>query len=138
MGLPLEQSAELRPPRRGEVIALTVDTTARAYDLGSLNLGGDSVVVNTDRPRSVVIWMQCETADVYLHFSDGSNTDLNPATVIAAGGAIAFANAYGSVLKSGTQSVGYRINRTQDRYLVVRTSAGTATLRFWAASSDGA
>jgi hypothetical protein len=137
MGLPLEQSAELRPPRRGEVIALAIDATARAYDMNSLNLGGDSVVVDTDRPRTVVMWFQAETADVYVHFSSSNNANLDPATVVSAGSALAFANAHGSVLKYGAQAVGYRINRTQDRYLVVRTSTGTATLRFWAASSDG-
>jgi hypothetical protein len=139
MGIPLHQSAELRPPRRGTVWAVSVDSTARVYDLSALDLGNDGDAPNGagDRPRTVDICLQCETADVYFYFSSASATNLdNTAAQAATSAAAAAQTTHGAVLKSGNMQAGYRINRTTDRYLVVKTASGTATLRLWAASSD--
>ena len=129
------QAANVRPPRHGACLALTVDTTARAYDLTTLALGTalapDQGVTHS---RNVFITMHAETADIYYHFSDAADTDLNEATVISAGGTLAFNDAYGAVLSTG-QDVAMRLNRTVDKYLVVKAGS-SATLRIWASSDS--
>lgn len=130
------QAANVRPPRRGACIALTVDSTARAYDLTGLTFGGGKPSEDGSGARNVFLTLQAETADVYFHLSSTNSADINQATVIAAGGTLAFANTSCAVLKYGTDGTPVRLDRGVDKYLVVKTSAGTATLRIWASSDS--
>ncbi len=127
------QVAASAPPRRGAVIALEVDSTARAYDISTLILG-DTVAPDVDRRQEVVLWMQAETNDVFFHFHSSSATDLDEAAKITAGSAMAFANTYGGLLEAGNAPVKIRINRQLDKYLVVIAASTAGILRFWAAS----
>jgi hypothetical protein len=129
-----EQAAYVSPPRRGEIIALTVDTTARAYDLSALSLAGFTPEGDSRMRAEVWLTLEADGADLYFQLSDGSSTALDPATVIAAGGALAYSNAYGAKLKDGIPKE-CRIDRSRDTHIVLRTSSGTATIRFWASSN---
>lgn len=134
MSLAEAQIAQSQPPRRGAVIALTVDSTARAYDITGLALGGKTP--DGTAPSEVTLWMQADTNDVFFHFHSSSATDLANGTTIAAGGAIAFAAAYGAVLEAGERPIKVRINRALDKFLVVKAASTSGTLRFWACSDS--
>lgn len=140
------QVDECRPPRRGEVIALTVDSTARAYDMLSLALAGFTPSNSQREQSSVVLWMQAETADVYFYFASGEAgavattdvDDIDNTAAVAAGGSLAFANTYAAVIVAGNGPIPIRIDRSTDRFLVVKAASTSGTLRFWATSSAGA
>lgn len=140
-----KQIYECMPPRRGAVLALTVDSTARAYDMLTLDLAGYTPR-NAQREQShVVLFMQAETNDVYFYFASGeagvvATTDVNNVdntAAIAAGGSLAYANGYAAVLKAGNMPIQIRIDRGLDRFLVVKAASTSGTLRMWAASSQG-
>lgn len=131
------QVAEVLPPRRGAVWALAVDSTARNYDLSALAIDGLAPNGPGDRPRTVAIWMQADTNDVFFHFSPTAQTDLdNTAAQAASSAAAAYATTYGAMLKAGNLPQCFRIMRTTDRYLVVKTASTGGTLRIWAASQE--
>lgn len=136
MSLAEAQIAQSQPPRRGAVIALTVDSTARAYDLTGLALGGKTPEGAGTASMDVVLWMQAETNDVFFHFHSASATDLNDATVIAVGASLAFNAAYGACLEAGASPIKVRINRAIDKFLVVKAASTSGTLRFWACSDS--
>jgi hypothetical protein len=136
---------EALPPRRGKVFALTVDSTARAYDLLAVDLAGFTPS-NSQREQShVVLYMQAETNDVYFYFAEGEAgavvttdvDDISDTAAIAAGGALTPANTYAGVLKAGNGPLPVRIDRSVDRFLVVKAASTSGVLRFWPASSPG-
>lgn len=147
----LDQAHEYAPPRRGAVIALEVDSTCRAYDMKSLALGGYTPTESQRDARTVVLWMQAETNDVYFYFAEGAVSadpassgsavattdvdDIDNTAKISAGSALAFANTYAGLLKAGNGPLPIRINRGVDRFLVVKAASTSGVLRFWATSS---
>jgi hypothetical protein len=138
------QFFECMPPRRGAVIALAVDSTARAYDLVSIALGGYTPFEAQNDGRHVTLWLQAETADVYFYFAPGEvgavvTTDIDDVSdtaSITAGNAIAFANTYGARLVANNGPLPIRINRAVDRFLVVKAASTAGVLRFWASSAS--
>lgn len=136
-GIAEHQIAECLPPRRGAVWSLTVDSTARNYDLSALAIDGVAPDGAGDRPRTLAVWMQAETNDVFFHFSPDAQTDLSDTTAQAASSAAAaYATTYGAMLKAGNLPTVFRINRTTDRYLVVKAASTSGKLRLWAASQE--
>lgn len=132
-----EQSLTFAPPRRGAVFALTVDSTARPYNISTLILGSVYAPAAAMQKRhEVVILMQAETNDVYFHFASATANDLDNTAAIAAGGAVAFANTYGAVLKAGNMPIRVRIDRSIDQFLIVKAASTSGILRFWAASDQ--
>lgn len=145
------QASEYAPPRRGAVIALEVDSTCRAYDLKGLALGGYTPKESQRDAKSVVLWLQAETNDVYFYFAEGAVSadpatsetavattdvdDIDNTAKVSAGSALAFANTYAGVLKAGNGPLPVRINRGVDRFLVVKAASTAGLLRFWAASA---
>jgi hypothetical protein len=137
-----KQFAECQPPRRGAVIALTIDTTARAYDMLALDLSGFTPKNAQKEQSHVVLWMQAETDDVYFYFASGEAgavatgdvDDVDTTAALAAGASLAYANTYAARLVANNGPLPIRIDRSVDRFLVVRGDAA-AILRFWAASS---
>lgn len=123
------------PPREGKIIALTLDATARAYDLKVLELGGASYKTDLKGQR-VYLTMQAETADCFFLFCSDGTTSLNQATAIAAGSALAYNDAYCARLPANT-AIDVHIDKDTDRYLVVKGSAA-GVLRFWASSQVSA
>ncbi len=130
-----EQDSSLLPPRRGAVWALTTDATARAYDLTAVAFGGSPAPeAAATRPQHVDLWLQAETNDVYFYFDSATGTALNNATAqAAAAGALAFADAHCAVLKAGNAPFKVRIERSLDKFIQVKSTAG-GVLRMWACS----
>ena len=126
-----DQAADTCPPRRGAVLALTVDATARAYDLTALDLGG--YAASGGRRNEVFLTLFADGGDVYYQLASVATASLDDTAVIAAAGTLAYANTYAMKLPSGAAQ-SFRINRNVDKYLQVKTSSGTATLRFFASS----
>jgi hypothetical protein len=133
------QYAELRPPRRGLTMAIGTDNTARPYDLALLDLGSDGQPPDGtgDRPRFVNLWMQADTSDIIFYFSPTTQNDLTTTASVAAGSTTTptYATTDGALLKAGNPPVYFRLHRTTDRWLIVR-SAVAANLRIWAQSTD--
>lgn len=129
---------EIKPPRRGAVWALTVDSTARPYDLTQLDIGGEKLGGGKANQKiEVAIWMQAETNDVYFHFAPASANDLDHAAAQAAGAAAAApANTHGAVLKAGNVPQRFVITRGLDVFLIVKTATTGGILRVWAASQS--
>lgn len=133
-----QQLANVTPPRRGAVLALAVDTTARAYDLKDLVLGGYAPKEDLSRAEYVYVTLQAvgdEGDDVWFVFSTTSAADLDESTEIAAGNALVFADTFGWRLAAGT-SVRVRISRSEDRFLITKAAANTPTLLLRASSDS--
>lgn len=136
------QYAEIAPPRRGAVLAIEVDSTARAYDMVSLALGGFTPQKAQREQSHVVLWMQAETNDVYFYFAEGEVgtvattdvDDIDNTAKVAAGGSLAFANTYAAVIKAGNAPIRVRIDRGVDRFLVLKAASTSGLLRVWAGS----
>jgi hypothetical protein len=128
------RAAMARPPRRGAIIALTVDATARPYDTFALTLGGFKPKEG-DQQANVDLFLRATGGDVVVHTSPTSTSDLDGTAEIAAGGTLAFAAAYGGGIEDG-ETVRWTFHRQADRYLVVQLGSGTPVLQVWAAS-DG-
>lgn len=120
------------PARRGAVLALAVDVTPRPYDLTALNLSG---VYKPKQADQVCLTLRAVTADIWYQFSDVTGATLDPAAVLAAGSALAYANTYGAVLPAG-QEIRVHIRKDLDKWLIIRTSAATATLILYASSES--
>lgn len=132
-----EQISKCHPPRRGAVVALTVDSTARSYSIAGLALGAHTPEAANGQAKEVVLWMQAETNDVFFHFrSDSASADLSDTAKLAADGAAmtAFTATHGALLKAGLAPVQFTINRAIDKYLVVKAASTSGVLRFWAGS----
>lgn len=130
------QADNILPPRRSAIIALAIDSTARAYDMSVLTLAGNTFS-STQKGVRLYLTMQADGGAVYFQLSSSNSATLSDTASITAGSALAFANTYGAKIESGG-SVDVRIDRLDDRYLVVKTASGTATLRFWASSQPSA
>lgn len=121
------QAANVLPPRRGRVLVVNANTAAVSYDLRSLNLGSGTPDSGNSVRKRVFVTLRAEGATVWYHFSNAAASDLDPATNVAQGAALAFSNTYGEPLKDGATDA-VRIDRTIDTHLVVRTTSGTAKL----------
>lgn len=128
-------AARVLPPRRGAVVALTVDTTVRPYALGSLALAGYTPEAAAHQREEVYLTLQADGAKVYYYFASATASDLANGTTIAAGGTLAYGNAYCAVIPDGT-SAQVCIDRSQDKFLIIQTASGTATLRIYASSES--
>lgn len=134
MGFGIEaQAANVTPPRRGAVIALTVDSTARAYSLVSLDIGGIVPEGALNLRHPIWLTLQAETADVFFLFSDGSDTNLDDTAAVSAGSSLAYADTYGARLVAD-QSMEFRIDRAKDTHLIVKAASTSGILRLWASS----
>lgn len=131
-----EQLANVQPPRRGECFALTVDSTARAYDITVLAFGGIAPEAGHSRRLETFVTLRAITNDVYFYFSNVNTADLDNTSVIAAGGALAYANPQGFPIAAGTE-VRVRLDRSRDLFLIVKAASTSGTLFFRASSSPG-
>ena len=111
------------PPRRGKVIAMTLDVTAREYDLNAVEFGGLLQSTRAGQENHVCLRFEAIGTNLWLYFCDTSQAvDLDPAILIAAGGAVAFDVKAPGLVPSG-QYRDYWIDRRFDRYLTFRGAA---------------
>ena len=130
------QDADNRPPRRLKILPLTVTSTATAYDLTKLQLG--EVAPSADGTPAKVVYLNfaARGADIFYQLSDVSATDLDDTAAIAVGGPLVYSGAYGVPLPDGSRAA-ERIDRSIDKFLIVKTPSGTSgKLFFWASSSE--
>ena len=121
------------PPRRGKVIAITLDNTAREYDLNNLELGGYAPTYHPGTSKKVCLRFEAIGAAVYLYFAPETNgVTLSAAALIAAGGALVPATTMPGIIPSG-QYRDYEIDRSIDRFLTYAGS-GAGSLRIHAVS----
>jgi hypothetical protein len=133
-----EQIASLTPPRRGAVWAVSVDSTARAYDLSTSILGAGATVAPEaagKRRQYVVLYLQADTNDVYFYFDTATGTSLSDTAKQAASAAsLAFSDTYCAVLKAGSPPIQIRIDRSIDKFIQVKAVSTAGVLRMWACS----
>lgn len=122
----LFQSSLARAPRRGSVIALTVDSTARPYRL-------DNIPLVTEGASRMFVALQADGGAIYYYFSDASHDDLDEATIIAAGDTLEFGDEYGAMLTDGAIH-DLALDADVDKYLIVKTISSDATLRIFVSS----
>lgn len=162
----IDQANEVTPPRivysqksagdalstsiraEGQVIALTVDGTSRAYDLTALLWEGlkAAKAANFDK---IFVSLQCEGSDVYFLFDQepaSFGNSIDDTLTIAAAGTLAFtsgitanvpaAKAYPPAhLPAGMTSWDFTLTDQIDRTIHLKCKgSGTSTLRIWCSS----
>lgn len=130
-----EQAANFTPPRKSNCYAITLDTTARAYDISTLAANG--IVPDEDRRFEVYITVQAETADLYVYFHTATDSALDRTAAVAAGSATAAYVATHCAYIPAGQERSYRIDRSIDKFLIVQGSAA-GKCRVWFSSHPGA
>ncbi len=132
-----EKYSEVLPPRRGAVLVIATDTTARPYDLKALTIGGGTPDGIGSKRQEVVLWMQAETNDVFFYFDSATSADLSETAAVAAGSTTTptFSTTYGALLEAGGPPIRVRIDRKIDRWLILK-SATAGILRIWAGSES--
>lgn len=140
MGTTAEQHLAANwPPRRGSILAITVDSTARPYDLTGLAIGqAEAPEQDINRRLETFLMLQAETNDVYFYFDSATGSSLADGTTIGAGSALAYASAYCAVLKAGNQPLKVRIDRAIDKFIILKAASTSGVLRMWVASPAGA
>lgn len=131
----VSQDANILPPRVGQVIALAIDATARAYDITVLSFNGEPWHAVPAQQVYLTLRNDSAATNIYYQFGATNTASLDPAAAVTAGVALAYANTYGDFIPPGGV-VNVRIHRDQDKFLVVRTATGTSTLRFYASSES--
>lgn len=131
----LGQVSNIQPPVLGTIIAVTLDATSRAYDLGSLVFDGQKLVTGaapTTPPDTgdMFLTLHGDVAWFYA-FSSATGTIAN-AAADAAGAALTQGATYAARAEAG-QEVRVRINRVKHRWLIVQGS-GAGVLRGWVSS----
>lgn len=132
------QSDNIVPPRRGEILAQAVDSTARAYNLALLPIGGKAIV-NSKQTDHIYVTIEADGADIYFQFASSStpanldNTASNAAGTAWTATTMSANTSYAAKIASGTIR-DFRIERSKDQWLIVKTASGTGTLRLYASS----
>ncbi len=129
-----EQGSGLLPPRKNAIWSVNVDSTARAYDISKLAIGGYTPEAAGKRSNQVVLYLHADTVDVFFYFHTATDSALSDtATQTAATADAAFAATYAAVVKAGTSEV-FRIDRAIDKFLILKAASTAGILRMWAYS----
>ena len=129
------QAANVQPPRRGQIFAVSVSATATAYNLGGLAMSGATPEASAARRNELYIAIQADGGAIYYYFHSATASDLDDTAKASVGGAVAYANTYGVLLPASAVHE-IRIDRSRDKFLVLKTASGTAIARIWATSES--
>lgn len=131
----MRHNANILPARRGNGVAITVDTTARAHAVTTAAWNGQTYKENYD--EALFLDLQNDgTNPIYYYFSPVNTVDLNEATIQAATDAnLTPANAVPKVLRAG-QDAPVEIDRDIDKFIVVKSTGGNSTLRIFPSSKS--
>ena len=135
------QQSNVLPARRGEIYPLGVTVTPTAWDISQLPLKlvtapavyAQSIPSGVRSQDWMEVAMQANGGDVYYQWApDNTNVGSTSPTLTlgTGGGALTAASSTPNTMNripSGMTRT-ERINRSQDRVLILATSAGTATL----------
>ena len=128
----IDRFASAVPPTADEGIAVAVDTTARAYDLTTLQLGGYKPDKSNGLAKVAPVNLHAEGGDIYIRFaSDNVAAGMIPTAIVAVGGTLAPNAGWCARIPSGS-TVPADIIRSKHKFVHIMTSTGTATLRMWA------
>ena len=131
-----EQAANNLPPRRGQVLALGIDATARPYSLTSLAFGRTDPPQESPKREHVFLTLQVAgNQDVYFYFASATASDLDDTAKVAAGSTLSFANTYAWRLPVGEERT-FRLDRNVDKFLIVKCASGLTSTLLIAASSE--
>lgn len=122
------QEANRMPPRVGSILAITLDTTSRRYDLGAVALGGKDIVAKGELFVSLI-----STVAFYIATNSTNAGTVDETAALAAGGTVSAFTTNGAWLVPANTEVRLRLDRVQDRYLVVKGS-GAGIVRIYASS----
>lgn len=131
-----QQDANVVPPRRGKVLAFTVDSTARPYDLHALALGDASPEAAESQKHELFVTLAALGCTVYYQFATATHSDIDETAAIAAGGAAAFDDTFCVPLPDGARE-GARIVRSLDRFIILKAASGlTGKFYLWPSSDE--
>lgn len=126
--------ANIQAARRGQGVAVTVDTTARAYDLTVLSWNGQGWKAYAD--EALYLDLQNDGANpIYFYFSPTNTVDLVDSTIQAAGSTLALVNAVPKILRAA-QDAPVELERDIDKFLIVKSTTGTTVLRIFPSSKS--
>jgi hypothetical protein len=129
------QDSNIQIPRRGEVMAITVDTTGRAIDLRLLAFNDVNWKLGSKEWVFVNLKNQDAANSIFFYAAPDNTVTIDPAAIIAAGTAASFPGTHAWFLAPGEER-SYRISRDNDLFLHVRATAGTPTLRLGTSSDN--
>lgn len=131
----VNQDSNIQIPRKGEVMAKTVDTTGRAIDLRLLAF--NDIAYRIERGEWVFINLKNEstTTSIYFYAAPDATVTISATDVLAAATAASFPTTHPWVL-GPSEERSYRLARAVDLFLHVITAAGTATLRLGTSSDS--
>lgn len=124
------------PPRVSQGFALSVDSTARAYDMTVLSWGG-SPYKQGHVGQCAFLRLHNDTGSastLWFCMQPNSTVTLNQTTTIAAAGTLSLQTTFCEELPPGAYAE-VRIDREVDKYLCVKATS-TATLRVSLASQQ--
>lgn len=127
-GIPSELADGFLPP--DDMVALTVDTTSRNYDLSVLNIQDEPFMPGAQAWFYFTI--QADGGTLYFAFDDASSRPLDETAKIAAGSALSYNANYCYKLTDGNER-SFMLSRTKHRYLHIKGSASMIA-RFGATS----
>lgn len=130
---PQEQAARITPPRKNTVLAITLDTNVRAYDITGLSIGGFTPDAGAARHGHVFVTIQAQTADAFFYFHTATDSALSTTDAISAGAAAVYGATHCLRIPAGEERT-YFLDRSKDKFLVVKGSAA-GVLRLFASSS---
>lgn len=122
----ITQAEWVAPAISAEMLVIAVDATSREYDISLCNLIADF----TKHPAArAYVTFTADGADVYYTTSAASGKTVDDTAALTAGNPVAGFTANGAaIIKDGSnESIVY--DRTQNRYLQIKTASGTAKLR---------
>lgn len=130
-----QQDANIQPPRKGEIMAQTVDSTARAIDLTKLSFNGQTWQASQKEYLYVTLLNESSSTNIYYYTATDSTVNLDQTLVVAAGGTPSLRTTDPWVLFP-LQKEPIRLQRDVDKFLHVKVASGTATLRIGSSSGS--
>lgn len=133
-----QQDANIQPPRRGQVIAQDVSATAFPIDMTKLAFNGQTWNGAQQEFLYLTLVNESATTTIYYYFQPAA-TPLtgDPAVINTAATQPAFVDtSMWPLLPLQKESI--RLRRDVDKFMVVRTASGNATLRLTSSSGSTA
>jgi len=122
-----QQKATTIGARRGQIVAIAVDGTARSYDLRLLPFGGQAF--QQSFKEAVFITLANDGGvPLYYQLNQDGTADIDPSANIAISNPPAFTNTHCQAIFSNTKEV-IRLDRFVDKFIVIRTAGSATTLR---------
>lgn len=119
------------PPKEGQTLVLTVNTSSIAWNLHSVNIG-PSLLTKRAATSTSEFYMdiQADGANVYFLVTDNASAAISESNAVAAASApnIAHDAQFCGKLIDGDRPSSFKLARKQDKYLILK-GAATGTVR---------